>query len=194
MPVFVGDWDADTADLTCEEDGAYWRLVRHYWRRGAPPDDDRRLARIVGVSPARWRLMRPALAVFFVVALGVWTHKRVERELRGAVARKMAYVERAAKGGRAKAAKKAASSTTQALLEGVLKPCTSPSPSPEVKDSPSGKVFHLQGASADSLPVGDPRHAQAKAAEASMTPEEKATMQAELRALAATMKTKRMPE
>jgi uncharacterized protein YdaU (DUF1376 family) len=194
MPVFVGDWDADTADLTCEEDGAYWRLVRHYWRRGAPPDDDHRLARIVGVSPTRWRSMRPALTVFFVIALGVWTHKRVERELVDAVSRKRAYVERAAKGGRAKAAKKAASSTTQALLEGVLKPCTSPSPSPEGNNGPSDNVIPLQGASADSLPVGDPRRAQAEAAEAAMTPEEKATMQAELRALAATMKTKRMPE
>lgn len=104
MPLYVADWDAGTRRLTCEEDGAYGRLVRDYWKNGAPPDDDAQLARIVGVDRARWRRLRPVLEAFFVVADGRWTHRRVEAELAIWGEKRRRYIARAAAGGRAKAA------------------------------------------------------------------------------------------
>jgi uncharacterized protein YdaU (DUF1376 family) len=123
MPLYIGDWDSDTRHLDCEQDGAYGRLVRHYWRNGALPDDDAQLARVVGMALGRWRKVRPVLAVFFTVAEGRWTHRRVEEELARWTDKKRRFIERASAGGRAKAAKSSASSTSKALLKG----CTSAS-------------------------------------------------------------------
>lgn len=81
MPLYVGDWDSDTAHLDCEQDGAYGRLVRHYWKNGALQDDDAMLARIVRMERTRWKRVRPALAPFFDIKAGRWIHKRVEAEL-----------------------------------------------------------------------------------------------------------------
>ena len=96
MPLYVGDWDADTAHLDCEQDGAYGRLIRHYWKNGAPVDDDAMLARIVRMERARWRRVRPAIAPFFEIRDGRWFHKRVEAELQ----RALQIIERRREAGR----------------------------------------------------------------------------------------------
>ena len=81
MPLYVSDWDADTAHLSCEEDGAYGRLIRFYWRNGPPADSDAVLARIVREPVPTWRRIRPALVPFFIIDGGKWTHRRVDAEL-----------------------------------------------------------------------------------------------------------------
>jgi|SRR6185312_1327084 len=81
MPLYIGDWDAKTKHLTCEQDGAYGRLVRFYWKNGAPPDDNSQLRQIVGLDAAAWRKARPVLARFFNIREGRWFHDRVEEEL-----------------------------------------------------------------------------------------------------------------
>lgn len=124
MPVYIGDWDGDTGHLDCEQDGAYFRIVRWYWRNGPPKDDDTILARIIRMDLKRWRRIRPILAEFFTVAEGQWRHKRVDEELVRWAEKRARAIERAAAGGRAKAAKSSATSTPQA----VLKQCTSASP------------------------------------------------------------------
>lgn len=124
MPLYVGDWDSGTRHLDCEQDGAYGRLVRHYWRNGPLPDDDLQLARIVGISRNKWQKLRAILAAFFVIEAGRWNHKRVDEELAKWTERKANAIRRAVAGGHAKAAKNPASSTPQALLEG----CSSSSP------------------------------------------------------------------
>jgi len=131
MPLYVGDWDGDTGHLDCEQDGAYGRLVRHYWRCGALIDDDRALARIVRTDLARWRRLRPALEGFFQVGDGRWRHRRVEAELEAWTERKARYVARASAGGRAKAAKGRgealpggcpSSSSSSRVEEGAIRP------------------------------------------------------------------------
>jgi uncharacterized protein YdaU (DUF1376 family) len=144
MPVYVGDWDADTRDLSCEEDGAYWRLVRHYWRRGAPPNDDDVLATIVGVTPRVWRRMRPKLAVFFKIGRGRqgrWVHARVEHVLRTSKERKRLNTERARAAAKARYTKeKAASSKACSTAQAVPDDC----PSSKMKPPPKGEGLHLQ--------------------------------------------------
>lgn len=135
MPLYIGDWDGDTGHLDCEQDGAYGRLIRWYWRNGPIPDDDGSIARIIRMDLKRWRKIRPVLAAFFTVADGVWRHGRADKERERWAERKVRFAERAAAGGKAKAAKSTASSTPKAVLaactssssrevEGSIKPST----------------------------------------------------------------------
>jgi uncharacterized protein YdaU (DUF1376 family) len=80
MPVFIGDYLADTMHLTTEQHGAYLLLLFHLWRRGILPDEDAALARITGLSLGVWSGHRPVLAAFFRIGNGTWQHGRVERE------------------------------------------------------------------------------------------------------------------
>jgi uncharacterized protein YdaU (DUF1376 family) len=123
MPLYIGDWDGDTGHLDCEQDGAYGRLIRWYWRNGPLPDDDLALSRIIRMPLARWRKVRPTIAAFFRIADGVWRHKRQDEERERWGEKRRRYIERASAGGRAKAAKSSATSTPKALLKG----CTSAS-------------------------------------------------------------------
>jgi uncharacterized protein YdaU (DUF1376 family) len=80
MPVFIGDYLADTMHLSTEQHGAYLLLLFHLWRRGTLQDDDGALAQITGLSRSAWNQARPVLAEFFQVQDGLWRHGRVERE------------------------------------------------------------------------------------------------------------------
>jgi len=84
MPFYVGDYLGDTQRLTTEQHGAYLLLMLDYWRNGPPPDDDAVLQQITKLERAAWKRHKPALARMFVVADGVWHHKRIDRELANA--------------------------------------------------------------------------------------------------------------
>lgn len=137
MPLYIGDWDGDTGHLDCEQDGAYGRLVRWYWRNGPPRDDDALLARIIRMDLKRWRKIRLVIAPFFQIVDGVWRHKRVDAELVRWAEKRRRAIERAAAGGRAKAAKSSATSSATSTQQAVLEHCTSAS-SREV-DGPTGQ-------------------------------------------------------
>lgn len=78
MPLYVGDYLADTRHLSTEEHGAYLLLIMHYWRTGGLPKSDTQLARIAGMTPEGWAGSRETIAAFFDEE---WKHKRVEKEL-----------------------------------------------------------------------------------------------------------------
>jgi len=80
MPVFIGDYLADTMHLSTEQHGAYLLLLFHLWRRGSLHDDDGTLAQITGLTSTAWSQARPVLADFFQIHDGLWRHGRVERE------------------------------------------------------------------------------------------------------------------
>jgi uncharacterized protein YdaU (DUF1376 family) len=86
MPLYVGDYLADTQHLTTEEHGAYILLLLTYWRRGEPlPDDDSFLARVTKSTSKgghKWSRLRKGIAPFFDIIEGQsWVHKRLEKEL-----------------------------------------------------------------------------------------------------------------
>ena len=78
------DHVADTVHLSAEEHGAYLRLLFSYWRSGPPKDDDRVLARIVGLSVDEWAEVRPMVEPYFEVLHGQWMHWRTDDELQAA--------------------------------------------------------------------------------------------------------------
>jgi len=137
MPLWVGDYLADTQHLTMAEHGAYFLLMMAYWRnRGPLVDDDKRLAAIVKVTPKEWKALRSTMAEFFQVDAGRWSHKRIEAELSGAdvrsekAAAKAKAAAQARWGNSSKDAKSNAPSMPQAVPKDMHEVCPSPSPSP----------------------------------------------------------------
>lgn len=80
MPIYIGDYLADTMHLTCEQSGAYLHLLMHYWRSGPPPADDAVLSSITRLKLARFRKHKSTLLSFFQVRDGKLVHKRVDSE------------------------------------------------------------------------------------------------------------------
>lgn len=144
MPLWIGDYMADTAHLSRDEHGGYLLLLFAYWRSGgALPDDDKRLANIAKATPAEWKKLRSVLVEFFIVAGGVWTSKRMERELNDARHRsekahnkaKLAAEarwnhEQKDSSSNAPSMPQASSEHARSTPQAMHKECPSPSPSP----------------------------------------------------------------
>lgn len=82
MPVYVGDYVADTLHLTTEQQGAYWLLILACWKAGGElPDDDGQLAAITRLRLAKWRTHAAVLRPFFAVQGTKLIHRRVAAEL-----------------------------------------------------------------------------------------------------------------
>ena len=66
MQFYVGDYLADTQDLTTEQHGAYLLLLFNLWRHNARlPNDPAQLARIARVTPKRWGRVWSGIEHFF---------------------------------------------------------------------------------------------------------------------------------
>ena len=128
MPIYIGDYLADTTRLTTEQHGAYFLLILDYWKSGRPPDDDAVLAQITRLSPHAWSIARAMLARFFSIENGEWIHHRIERELEAARGNAKRNTEKAQKA--ALARWKNAQSIAPGIAPALLDECPSPSPSP----------------------------------------------------------------
>lgn len=85
MPLFFGDYLADTMHLNTEQHGAYMLLLMAEWKAGGYlPDHNSQLAAITKLPPDTWRSHRPVLQAFFTVQNGRWYQKRLLRELKEA--------------------------------------------------------------------------------------------------------------
>jgi uncharacterized protein YdaU (DUF1376 family) len=123
MPIFIGDYLADTGHLTTEAHGAYLLLLMHQWRVGHFGED---------AIPAITRSASSTSQVAVKQMLskddgGRWYSPRLDREKTRWTEKKATYTERARKGGLGKA-QKAASSSASSTLQAMLEGCTSPSP------------------------------------------------------------------
>lgn len=100
MPFWVDDYQRDTRHLTTEEHGAYLLLLMAAWASptNSLPDDDDMLARVAGVSLARWRKMKSIIMAFWSLdgRSKRWSQKRLKKERRLAVDRKAKAADAAA--------------------------------------------------------------------------------------------------
>lgn len=102
-PWYPTDFKGATYRLTLAEDGAYRRLIDEYMLTQTPlPDDDKALARIIGVGLDEWLAASPAVRQFFRVKDGRLIQKRCEQELAAQNTRKQRYSERGQKAAFAK--------------------------------------------------------------------------------------------
>lgn len=82
MPLYVGEYLADTMELNAEQHGAYLLMLMHAWKSdGKLPADPARLCQIARMSPQQWSRSEPLLREFFNCGPDAWTHKRVVNEL-----------------------------------------------------------------------------------------------------------------
>lgn len=82
IPLFADAYLADTTHLTTEEHGAYLLLLMAAWRQEdcALPNDDRKLARIAGMSRQKWAAVRDTIIEFWTVEDGRIFQHRLRRE------------------------------------------------------------------------------------------------------------------
>lgn len=82
MPLYIGDYLADTQLLSVEQHGAYLLLIMAYWRNsGALPNNDEILSTVCKVSPQKWKKIKPVIFSFFEVGKETIFHKRLEEEI-----------------------------------------------------------------------------------------------------------------
>jgi uncharacterized protein YdaU (DUF1376 family) len=100
MPLWIGEYLADTMALTRDQHGGYLLLLFAYWRNKGPlADDAEELAAIARATPAEWKKLGPRLARFFEVRDGLWIHTRADKELERAGANRRTKSAKAAAGG-----------------------------------------------------------------------------------------------
>ena len=82
MPMYWGDYLADTTHLTTFQHGIYILLIAAYWRRGKGlPDDDKYLRSLTKTQTAPRLAVREILSGLFYLHDGLWKHKRLEYEI-----------------------------------------------------------------------------------------------------------------
>jgi uncharacterized protein YdaU (DUF1376 family) len=80
MPMYWDAYIADTTHLSTEEHGAYLLLLAAMWRRdGSVPDNDKDIARIVGLTVAKWRRVRERLSENLVFDGHTITQKNLQK-------------------------------------------------------------------------------------------------------------------
>ena len=96
MPLYVGDFVADTMHLNAEQTGAYLALLMAEWRMGPLEDNANFLARIARVPLVRWlRTVGPVVRTFFDTTGGRLSQKRLEAERATAVRNREARISAA---------------------------------------------------------------------------------------------------
>ena len=82
IPLFGDAYMADTTHLTLEENGAYLKLMMVAWRLEgcALPNDDSRLARILGITAGRWAKLKPVVMAFWTLTSAGWIQARLCKE------------------------------------------------------------------------------------------------------------------
>lgn len=137
MQWFIGSYLADTMHLTTEQHGAYDLLLMHGWKNhGRIPGDDRQLAQITKMTPAKWRIAKPILLPFFSLGQdpetgGYWFQKRQMEEIQKAKERQDGAGTKARRAAEARWSKDAtsiATSTAQALPRDASSPTPSDPP------------------------------------------------------------------
>jgi|GEM_PF-3452217 len=109
MPMYWDAYLADTTHLTTEEHGAYLLLLAAMWRRnGSVPDDDKDNARILGLTPAKWRKIKARLTATisgFSVVDGEITQEKLRKTWENTQEKIVRNRANGSKGGRPKANK-----------------------------------------------------------------------------------------
>jgi uncharacterized protein YdaU (DUF1376 family) len=84
IPYFGDAYMADTRHLTLEEHGAYHLLLLIAWRSPncALPEDDKRLAQMLGITAKKWANLKPSVMAFWTATENGWEQKRLTKERR----------------------------------------------------------------------------------------------------------------
>jgi len=99
----IGDYDSATAHLSWDEDMAYTRLIRLYYRREAPlPPDLSQICRLIRAGKREAPHVQAVLEEFFTLSEDGWHNKRCDEEILDSRAKAERNREVGKKGGRPK--------------------------------------------------------------------------------------------
>ena len=131
MPLYIGDYLADTAHLDAERSGCYLHWLMHYWRKGPLPDDIEALITIGKLrSPKPSSIAQALLTEYFTKnGDGLWHHNRVDAEKNHWNARRLRAQEKASRAAKVSWEKRA-SRDAASNAQGMPAQCPSSSPSP----------------------------------------------------------------
>ena len=65
MPIYVGDYYANTMHLSATEHGAFMLLAMHHWQNGCLPSDDAQLASIARMKVSSWLELKDVILDLF---------------------------------------------------------------------------------------------------------------------------------
>jgi uncharacterized protein YdaU (DUF1376 family) len=84
IPFHIGDFLSGTMHMDTLEKGAYIMLLMAHYQIGEDglPNDDKKLSRIVGVTPKIWIRIKPILSEKFDISDNFWRHKKCVEVLR----------------------------------------------------------------------------------------------------------------
>lgn len=157
IPLYVDDYDAATAHLSIEEDGAYSRLLRLCWRtQGCSlPNDPTWIARKIRLSPEEYdRIAKPVIDEFFRLTRGRLVQKRLRDEYDDISRKKSARKSAGKKGGAAKALKIKENEPSNASdLPADMRAFPYPEPNPEPEEAKASLAGSPDGAPDDDEPV-----------------------------------------
>lgn len=136
MPMYWDAYIADTTHLTTEEHGAYLLLLAAMWRRnGSVPDSDKDIARIVGLTPAKWRRTKARLADFLIIENDEITQKNLQKIWKNTQEKIAKNRANGAKGGRPVSSKnKDLAKPNGSVSVNPNKSIPEPEPEPEKKE------------------------------------------------------------
>ena len=129
VPLHIGDFITDTMHMDTTEIGAYMLLLLSHYRHGVEglPDDNKRLARIAGVSLNKFKHMRPTLLEKFELIDKRWVNNKCTKTIKG--------IEKLSEQNKAKALKRHNSTPAVAVpQEGQ------PKPKPKTKAKPIDNI------------------------------------------------------
>lgn len=168
LPFFTDAYLADTRHLTSEEHGAYLLLLFCAWRtRGcALKDCDKTLARIAGLTPTKWRRLRPTISDFFEISGGFWRQKKLSAVYADVTERVARNKANGAKGGKARAVESTAQRTTKQTSPQPPKQNPQPTPQPTLCDTQAAKTKTKSGQQASPIELKENQNAFEQAPEA----------------------------
>jgi uncharacterized protein YdaU (DUF1376 family) len=131
MPLYIGDYLAETQHLTAEESGAYLHLLMHQWRVGALPVNTETRRRIARVEREAWGNTWAILERFFTRTEVGYTQPRLELEKLKSQQNREKFSNRGKLAAERRWAKPVASAEQgTSNAQAILTACSSPSPSP----------------------------------------------------------------
>lgn len=134
IPLFADAYLADTMHLSTEEHGAYLLLLMAAWRFDdcSLPDDDKKLARIVGLSVRRWNQIKDTVREFWTAESGRIFNARLRKE-RG-------YVNQKSESNRKNSRKRWGKQDTENIEDGSCERIShgNAPPPPPIEEEPNG--------------------------------------------------------
>ncbi len=161
MPLYVGDYLKDTAELTLAEHGAYLRLILFYWNNGgAITNDLSKIYRATGaISPQEQQNIASILKSYFVQNGDTFFHKRIDEELNKTAKIKAVRSKAGRRGGRKSGESRRSKSEANGIAnanqtgEQTRTISPSPSPSPSLAQSTSGNTPYYPPAGDDEAKI-----------------------------------------